>query len=69
MQNVAKDAATEWDVAYDLVSLIDEAPAGRLIGSEETTLEAVAIGGGKLPRSFTLTLDNGQTFRVSVEEA
>jgi hypothetical protein len=66
-----KTYASESDVAHDLLAIIDEAPHGRLVGSEETTLESVELH--KQPISGTATrivveLSNGQKFALDVRE-
>jgi len=59
------DAALQSDVCLDLMAIVDDSADGRLIGSEETTLEAVEFSDWD---SFIVTLDNGQRFRVTVRE-
>jgi len=64
----ATDVATAWDVALDLLAIVDESPSGRLVGSEDTTIAEVKPGEGSRPTTFHVVLDNGQLFTISVED-
>lgn len=59
------DTATQSDVTLDLLAIIDDAPSGRLVGSESTTIDSVEHGDRD---TFTVVLDNGQRFTVHVRE-
>jgi hypothetical protein len=56
-------AATQHDVTLDVLSILDDAPAGRLVGSENTTIALVGEGERD---SIVLELNNGQRFRLTV---
>lgn len=57
--------ATEQDVAQDILAIVDEAPFGRLVGSEATTIEDVTL---PEPDTIRVTLSNGQRFDLRVRE-
>jgi len=59
----ASDAATERDVALDLVAALDMYEG--LMGSEETTIETIDIADRD---KVSITLDNGQRFTLTVRE-
>lgn len=57
------DAATERDVALDVVAALDMYDG--LCGSEETSIESVGPGEND---TVVVLLDNGQQFRLQVRE-
>jgi len=63
LQALRDRQATESDVCLDILAIIDEAPAGRLVGGEETTIQSVGSGERD---SIVIVLDNGQEFRLQV---
>lgn len=65
--------ATQNDVMLDLLAIVDDAPVGRLVGGEETTIQEVTLfvgdsWDGQSKDCFLVALDNGQRFKVQVRE-